>query len=288
MLSYRHSFHAGNHADLLKHSALLVLLGHLLRKDKPFVCIDTHSGAGRYALDSDEARKTGEAGTGILRLLDVCQKGEITHPVLRQLAGLVVPQRETERAGVESCGTDAPGAMIYPGSPAIAMACLRDEDRLHLCELHNREVEVLRAGFSHDKRVHIHHRDGFEAAVALVPPTPRRGLLLIDPAYEDKQDYERVVRTVEAVYRRWATGIIAVWYPKLGQMRDRSNWLIERLSAVAPTAIAELDVKAQTAEFGMHGSGIVIINPPWRFEDTMTEVSQELRKVCTEDRSKRS
>lgn len=275
MLSYRHSYHAGNHADLLKHASLLVLLGHLLKKDKPFVCIDTHSGAGRYALDSDEARKTGEAGTGILRLLDACQRGDTVHPVLRQLVGLVDPQ----------AGADTPGTMIYPGSPAIAMTSLRGEDRLHLCELHNREIEVLRAGFSHDKRIHIHHRDGFEAAIALVPPTPRRGLMLIDPAYEDKQDYERVVRTVEAVYRRWATGILAVWYPKLGQARDRSDWLIEKLSAVAPTAIADLDVKAQTAEFGMHGSGMVVINPPWRFEATMTEVSRELRKICTEKRS---
>lgn len=276
MLSYRHSFHAGNHADLLKHSALLVLLGHLLSKDKPFVCIDTHSGAGRYALDSDEARKTGEAGTGILRLLDVCERGDTLHPVLRQLVGLVVPQP----------GADTPGAMIYPGSPAIAMASLREGDRLHVCELHNKEIEVLRAGFSYDKRVHIHHRDGFEAAIALVPPMPRRGLMLIDPAYEDKEDYERVVRTVEAVYRRWATGIIAIWYPKLGLARDRSEWLIEKLSAVAPIAITDLDVKAQTAEFGMHGSGMVIINPPWRFEDTMTEVSRQLRTICTENRSK--
>src|SRR5690554_4115670 len=276
MLSYRHSFHAGNHADLLKHSALLVLLGHLLKKDKPFVCIDTHSGAGRYALDSDEARKTGEADTGVLRLLEVSQRGGTLHPVLRQLLGLVVSQPAAERSGVEKQGADALGAtMIYPGSPAIAMACLRDEDRLHLCELHNREVEVLRAGFSYDKRVHIHHRDGFEAAIALVPPTPRRGLMLIDPAYEDKQDYERVVRTVEAVHRRWATGIIAIWYPKLGKARDRSDWLIEQLSTVAPSAIVDLDIKAQTAEFGMHGSGMVVINPPWRFEDTMAEVSQE-------------
>ena len=155
-----------------------------------------------------------------------------------------------------------------------------------MSELHNKEIDVLRAGFSHDKRVHIHHRDGFEAAIAIAPPTPRRGMMLIDPPYEEKQDYDRVVRTVEAVYRRWATGIIAVWYPKLAEARDRSDWLIERLREVAPVAVTELEVKPQAARFGMYGSGMVVINPPWQFEEVMMSVSQQLRRICAEDRSK--
>ena len=269
MLSYRHSFHAGNHADLLKHASLLVLLAHLRQKEKPFVCIDTHSGAGRYALNSEQARKTGEAAGGILRLLQACEREPAMHPVLQQLAALVELQPDA---------TD-PSAVIYPGSPAIAQAALREHDRLHLCELHNHEVRILRAGVGSDARVHVHHRDGFEAAVALVPPTPRRGLMLIDPAYEDKQDYERVVRTVTAVHRRWATGIIAVWYPRLGRARDRSDWLTQRLANVGPHTVAELDVMPQTAEFGMHGSGMLIINPPWQFAETMLGVSQQLRDL---------
>jgi len=254
MLSYRHAFHAGNHADVLKHLVLLALLQQLRSKDKPFACMDTHSGNGFYEMDSAEARKTGEAGQGILRLWPRADSLSFQDGLLRDYFQLLRQHNSTE-------------LNLYPGSPAIMQSQLRDQDRLTLMELHTTEIEQLRQNFRRDGRISIHHRDGFEGAVALSPPTPRRGLMLIDPAYEDKSDYQRAVKTVQAVHQRWSTGIIALWYPKLGRSRDQSDWLKHKLRAIAGQAVIELDVAPQAEEFGMHGSGMLIVNPPWQFAE---------------------
>jgi 23S rRNA (adenine2030-N6)-methyltransferase len=148
-------------------------------------------------------------------------------------------------------------------------------------ELHSSEIEALRSNFHFDSRIGIHHRDGFEGAIALTPPTPRRGLVLIDPAYEDKSDYQRVAKTVKEVHRRWATGMIAVWYPMLGRSRDHSPALIQQLKSLPDVRVMELTVGNQTEEFGMHGSGMILVNTPWQFgklvDAAMNEVASCLK-----------
>lgn len=258
MLSYRHSFHAGNHADILKHLTLITLLDKLRSKDKPFVFIDTHSGSGLYDLQSDQARKTGEAESGAGRIWQ--QTG--TDPCLQ--------------AYLEMLREYNPGSRLrrYPGSPAIAQGRLRADDRMILMELHNNEIELLRANFQHDARISIHHRDGFEGVVALSPPPVRRGLVLIDPAYELREDYDLAVKTCEKLLRRWAQGIVVVWYPLLGKTRDRGAWLRDRFGQKKFPDLLNLEllVGEQSADTGMHGSGMLIINTPWQ-TDQLLEAS---------------
>jgi 23S rRNA (adenine2030-N6)-methyltransferase len=265
MLSYRHSFHAGNHADILKHLTLVALLEKMRAKDKPFVFMDTHSGSGLYDLQSDAARKTGEAAQGIALLWER-MKGPAD-------------------AGVLQCYLDVlhsfnTGSRLrrYPGSPAIALSLLREQDRMILMELHNQEIELLRANFQHDARAAIHHRDGFEGALALTPPTPRRGLLLMDPAYEVKTDYEQVVSCCEKLQQRWPQGVIALWYPMLGKARDRSEWLRSRFTQkkFRDVLCLELTAGEQTDDLGMHGSGMIVLNTPWQLDRQMELTLQEL------------
>ncbi len=266
MLSYRHAYHAGNHADVLKHLTLLAILQQLRIKDKPFVGIDSHSGNGFYNLGSEPAKKTGEAAQGFLRLWQQREKFRGTDLVGDYL-NLV--------AGFNPVDT---GASIgnYPGSPAIMQSQLREDDQLILMELHSTEIDHLRDNFKRDSRISMHHRDGFEGAVALTPPMPRRGLLLMDPAYENKADYQQAIKTVQAVHRRWPTGIIALWYPMLGQSRDLSGLVKQKLGNVADSVSIELTVAPQSDEFGMHGSGMLILNPPWQLAE---RVNAALKKV---------
>lgn len=269
MLSYRHAYHAGNHADVLKHLTLLATLQQLRNKDKPFVAIDTHSGNGFYNLSSEPARKTGEAAQGFLRLWQTRSKLQGTDLVSDYL-DLV--------AGLNPVDT---GSAIghYPGSPAIVQSQLRDDDHAILMELHSTEIEHLRENFKREPRISIHHRDGFEGAVALTPPTPRRGLLLMDPAYENKADYQQAIKAVLAVHRRWPTGIIALWYPMLGQARDLSALVKHKLGVVADSVSIELSVAPQSDEFGMHGSGMYIINPPWQLAERVNAALNQIRPL---------
>lgn len=265
MLSYRHGYHAGNHADVLKHIVLLGLLQKLLAKEKPFTYLDSHSGAGLYDLGSDFARMNAEYKSGITPLWRSCPTDPLLGSYLAHIRAFNNPN--------ELC--------LYPGSPALALACLREQDRMHLLELHTSEVEVLRDNFAGDKRVSVHHRDAYEGLLALTPPEPRRGLALIDPAYEDKQDYQRVVTTMTGMHRRWPVGIIALWYPLLAKQRDRSDWLKSAVSrAGLPEVLSlELDVGIQEEEFGMHGSGMLIVNTPWQFQE---QLQATLGELCTE------
>jgi len=272
MLSYRHAYHAGNHADVLKHLVLLALLLQLRSKEKPFVVIDSHAGNGFYTLDSAQARKTREAESGALPLWQQHKQQPFGQPLLRDYMDLI--------AGFNPL-SDARQLAVYPGSPAIIQSQLREQDRLAVMELHSSEIEALRSNFHFDSRIGIHHRDGFEGAIALTPPTPRRGLVLIDPAYEDKSDYQRVAKTVKEVHRRWATGMIAVWYPMLGRSRDHSPTLIQQLKSLPDVRVMELTVGNQSEEFGMHGSGMILVNTPWQFgklvDVAMNEVASCLK-----------
>ena len=262
MLSYRHSFHAGNHADVLKHIVLLGVLKKLCAKDKAFSYIDSHSGAGMYDLLSSNALMNAEYESGISRLW----KHDFKNALLQDYL-----------ACVRSFNEDGE-LRFYPGSPAFALWSARSQDRLQLLDLQPEELGVLQYYLGRDERVSIHQRDAFEGLLALTPPEPRRGLALIDPSFEQKEDYQRVVNVAKKVMRRWPVGIMAIWYPILASDRDRSPWLKaalqrEKLSSVMSI---ELRVAEQAQEYGMHGSGMLLINTPWQFSALMQDVFEEV------------
>lgn len=253
MLSYRHGFHAGNFADVLKHVVLTHLLLDLTRKPAPLCYLETHAGAGRYDLASDQAQKTGEFRDGIGRLW---------------LAGGLPPGLAPYLEAVRALNPD--GALrVYPGSPRIARHWLRPGDRMVLAELHGSDYPLLKAQFAGDRQVAVHHMDGYQGLKAFLPPQEKRGLLLLDPAYEVKDEYDRLPAALRAAYPHWRNGVYAVWYPILTRVgADRF------LAALAATGIrkmllAELTVRPAAATAGMGGCGMVVVNPPWRLEETL-------------------
>lgn len=282
MLSYRHAFHAGNHADVLKHVVTMQLLRYLGQKDTPYMYIDTHAGAGVYALDSQYAAKNAEYETGIGRLWD---RKDLPAPLAEyvQLVKAMNPSGKMRH---------------YPGSPYLAERTMREEDRIRLFELHPTEIRVLEENFrkqqahaaaqgqrpARGKRVMVLKGDGFAGLKALLPPPSRRGLVLIDPPYEVKDDYRQVTDTLKDALSRFATGTYAVWYPLLQRIESRrlpeklkqlpaNNWLNVTLSTGSPSPDG----------FGLKGSGMFVLNPPWTLEPMLREVMPYLAKVLGTD-----
>lgn len=259
MLSYLHGFHAGNFADVHKHLLLNLLFESLNRKHKPWSYLETHSGRAHYDFSDERALKTAEFRDGIGRLWNAG-----TLP-----AGL--------QAYVEQVRALNPDGTLrfYPGSPTLAAQAAREADQIRLMELHPNEVDVLRQVFKRDERVAVHHRDGYEGVGALLPPTPRRGLVLIDPAYEVKEEYAQLVRFVVKALKRWPTGIYAIWYPLLAA--DRWQTMLAQLKnqVQAPILRSELRL-AEPAERGMYGSGMLVINPPWQLDSAIAEATAPL------------
>jgi 23S rRNA (adenine2030-N6)-methyltransferase len=265
MLSYRHAFHAGNHADVFKHLVLTLIVRSLKDKDKPFFCLDTHSGAGRYDLHSDLARKNREYETGIAKLRN------------RQGLPEICSDYITAVAAVNPGG----GSRYYPGSPRILRHCLRPGDRLALCEIHPREVETLNAEFTGDKQVKVHELDAYQSLKALLPPPERRGLVHIDPAYELKDERQRLLDAVKEGYCRWPTGIYAVWHPI--QDRYAADDFLRRFQrlGIRKMLAAELSVLDQDESQRLVGSGMVVINPPWKLEGQLHELLPRLWEVLS-------
>ncbi len=282
MFSYRHGFHAGNHADVLKHMVLVQLLAYLNQKDAAYMVIDTHAGAGVYQLDSEYASKSGEFENGIARLWE-----------RDDAPGIVSDYLEVIRAMNPS------GRLRhYPGSPFIAERVMREQDRLRLFELHSSDIRLLEDnvrkleahqaanGIRHSargKRVMIQRADGFAGLKALLPPPSRRGLVLIDPPYEDKDDYRKVKAAIEDAQRRFATGTYAIWYPVLGRLE--SQQLPERLKriAVADWLHVTLSIGAPAEGRGLHSSGMFIINPPWTLEASLQQAMPWLADALGRD-----
>ena len=271
MFSYRHGFHAGNHADVLKHVMLVQMLSYLTAKDAPLWFVDTHAGAGVYSLEGAFAQKKGEFKTGIARLW-----GQKSLPPA--LAGYLDQVRKLNK-------DDA--LRHYPGSPQIALQMLRDQDRLQLFEMHTTESEVLQKQYADVKRkVSVQPTDGFAALKAVLPPASRRGMVLIDPSYEDKADYARVVEAMRDALQRFATGAYAVWYPQV--QRPESKDLPGLLQQLAPKGWlhATLKVMAPARDgLGLHGSGMFVFNPPWTLEEALSPVMPVLVKLLGQDRS---
>ncbi len=265
MLSYRHAFHAGSHADVLKHFIEVQLLRYLAQKDKPFWYIDTHAGAGCYSLDSGYAAQNAEYRSGIALLWD---RDDLPAP----LAEYVALVKRINQDGQMK---------LYPGSPLVALEILREQDRMRLFELHPTDSEILQQNFAgHGSKVLIQAADGFAALKALLPPPPRRALVLIDPPYEDKQDYQRVVSALREGLKRFAGGVYAVWYPQL--QRAEAKQLPEQLKQLPVKSWLNVALSVQEPGedgFGMYGSGVFILNPPWLLHGVLQEVMPYLAKV---------
>ncbi|MGU3192636.1 23S rRNA (adenine(2030)-N(6))-methyltransferase RlmJ [Vibrio cholerae] len=263
MLSYRHSFHAGNHADVLKHIVQSLILNSLQQKEKPFVYHDTHSGVGRYDLTHEWSEKTGEYKQGIAR---VWQQDNIPAELDSYLDAIrQLNQGETLR--------------YYPGSPRVARAHLREQDRMVLTELHPSDYPLLEQEFHRDRQVSIYKEDGFARLKASLPPQERRGLVLIDPPYELAKEYRDVVRAIAQSYKRWATGIYAIWYPVVN--RCDIDDMLQGLQGLEIRKILqiELGVAPDTNERGMTGSGMIVINPPWTLESQMQTILPFLKQA---------
>ncbi|AUQ59408.1 Protein involved in catabolism of external DNA [Phaeobacter inhibens] len=265
MLSYQHIYHAGNLADVQKHALLARMLDYLTRKDKPLSYIETHAGRGLYQLDAAEAVKTGEAAAGINRLLDGSML-DAGHP----LAEAITRTRSAD------------GEKAYPGSPLIAAHLLRAEDSLNFAELHPQENAALRqALLPHGlgRRVHVHQQDGFELAQSLAPPTPRRGLMLIDPSYEVKRDYAQIPGHIAKLHRKWNVGVIALWYPILTDGTHKP--MLTALEAQNLPGALRHEVRFPPAREGhrMVGSGMFIVNAPFGTEDEARRLTKLFAKL---------
>jgi len=283
MLSYRHAFHAGNHADVLKHMVTIQLMRYLGQKDTPYMVVDTHAGGGVYALDGNYASKNAEYETGIGPLWERTDLPEAVADYVQLVKDL-----------------NPSGKMrYYPGSPYCANQVMREQDRLRLFELHTTESKILADNFrkldahaaeqgkrptSRGKRVMIERGDGFLALKALLPPPSRRALVLIDPPYEDKRDYQKVKEALQDALVRFPTGTYAVWYPVLQRIESKQfSDRLKRLGAKSWINVT-LSISSPSPDgFGLHTSGMFILNPPWTLLATLKEVMPYLVKVLGRD-----
>ena len=253
MLSYQHGYHAGNLADVHKHAVLAAALDYMTQKDKPLSYIETHAGRGAYDLAAPEALKTGEAAAGIARV----EHGFAPdHPYLHALS--------VARARF--------GATAYPGSPLVAASLLRPGDRIHLCERHPAELSALRAAME-PLGARIHAGDGYQLLRALLPPEPRRGIVVIDPSYETPEDYTDMPGVIAGILRRWNVAVVMLWYPLLSGQRHGA--MLSALEAAHPGALRhEVGFAPARAGHKMVGSGLFVINPPFGLDLRAEDVAR--------------
>lgn len=247
MLSYRHGFHAGNFADVLKHTVLVHMLDYMIQKDKPLRIIDTHAGAGVYKLSGPQAQKNREFDSGISQLWTNDQKPAA-------IARFVELVRTVNDSGA---------LQLYPGSPLLTQTLMRPIDRLFLHELHPADFQFLRDCMRDDKRIRVENEDGFASLQALLPPPDRRALVLIDPSYEVKSDYQHLVKQIIQAHKRFSTGTYAIWYPVVSRQRIDEMELALKKSGIKNIQLIEFGVHADSLEHGMTSSGMMVINPPW-------------------------
>lgn len=251
-MNYRHAFHAGNFADCMKHAVLVWLLQALARKPAGFCVLDTHAGIGRYDLTADSASRTGEWQSGIGKLVDA------PPPALADYVGLV----------------NVLG--LYPGSPAITRALLRAQDRLVCCELHPDDVATLRRHFARDPQVAVHHRDAWEALPALLPPRERRGLILIDPPYESREEFSQVTTALAAAWARFRGGVFVAWYPIKHRAPVRDFHAALKSSGIRDMLAAELWLREPLDPARLNGCGLIVVNPPFGFTESVPDILRAL------------
>lgn len=258
-MNYRHIYHAGNFADVLKHAVLALVIEHLKLKEAAFRIVDTHAGIGLYDLSSDEAQKTGEWRDGIGRLLDA--------PTPPDVAAILAPYLEVVRS--ENASSEI---LRYPGSPLIARRLMRSNDRLVVNEAHPEDASSLRALFAKDPSVKVMGLDGWTMLKAVLPPKERRGLVLIDPPFEEPGEYQRLLDGLAAAHRRFATGTFLLWYP-VKDMRASRKFLRDAAALGLPKLLnVELFVATPYADGALSGTGLVILNPPFTLEKTLARL----------------
>ena len=271
-MNYRHAFHAGNHADVIKHVAMLAICDALTAKPTPVFALDTHAGRGLYALDSNSAQRTGEAEDGIGRLL-------------AEAPGNLLIQRYLQ--AVRVCRQEH-GRMAYPGSPWLLAHALREDDRIAVCELHPEEAAQLKANFAADPRVAVHARDGYAAMKALLPPRAGetrlgRGLVLIDPPYEAQlEEFDTAFAALRDALVRWPQGCYALWYPI--KLRRTLQPMYRRAAALATKSalVVELLVRPDDSPLHMNGSGLLILNAPFQLHEKLAPALRALTEVLGE------
>ena len=257
MLAYRHAFHAGNHADVLKHIVLTLVLRYMNTKDKPYRLVDTHAGAGGYSLEGRYAQKKGEFEQGIQRLWSRDD----------------LPEAVADYVGLVRAFNPQGALEQYPGSPAFAQMLLRAKDQLRLYELHPTDFKILSSYLGGVKGAEVHNADGFECLKGQLPPSTRRAVVLMDPSYEGHGDYPRVIAALREGIARFADGVYMVWYPQVSKLEAAQ--LPKRLEALAPKGWLHVRLTVQEPNsqgFGLAGSGVFIINPPYTLHDEVLAV----------------
>lgn len=264
-MNYRHAFHAGNFADVFKHIVLTRILDRLTRKDAPFRVIDTHAGVGLYDLAGDEATRAGEWRGGVA-LLNQERMNAAAEEIAAPYRALIGDVRR------------AHGPTIYPGSPEIARRMTRPQDRLLLAEAHSDTADALRAALGRDRRVKILAQDGWTVLKAAIPPPERRGLALIDPAFEQPNEFATIARALPAAWRKWPKGVYALWYPikDVGVVERAMHEIAQ--SGVEKALRAELFIDDPAAR-GLNGCGMLIINPPWTLAEDLNALLPELARL---------
>lgn len=261
-MNYRHIYHAGNFADVFKHAVVTLIVQRLKEKPAPFAVLDTHAGTGLYDVESAEALKTGEFARGFARLAG---QGDLPAELAPYLAAV-------------AAANPAGGLRYYPGSPALVRAMLREQDRLMACELHPEDAAELKRHFHGDKQVQVHHRDGYEALGALLPPKERRGLVLIDPPFEAPDERRQVARALARAHARWPQGIYAVWHPIKGKAEAGLFHAELANTGIARQLLAEMLVLDGGDPEVLNGCGMAIVNPPFRLRETLDRVLPALHK----------
>jgi 23S rRNA (adenine2030-N6)-methyltransferase len=263
MLSYQHGYHAGNFADVMKHITLVHIMDYLTTKEKPLFYLETHAGRGLYDLKSQQAQKTKEFEAGIAQLW--AQKATLPKEFQGYLDAI-------------KAQNDPNQLRFYPGSPNIAIQRLRAIDRLILCEKHPKEFDALTHAEGTHPRLECRHTDGIESLKSLLPPIERRGLIFVDPSYEEKTEYKSIPRALGAAYKKFSTGVYCIWYPILNSTYH--DWILNALTAIGAPSILSIEwhVHPKTTE-GMKGTGMFIINPPFTLAATMKTVLTTLTKI---------
>lgn len=283
MLSYRHGFHAGNTADVFKHSVLFSFLTLYTKKGKPFTAFDLNGGAGTYNLLSEWSLQTGEAEEGIIRILNLYEENKLPKPIPEDFKNYLSFCRENYKKDFS-----------YLGSPEIMRSFLTKESNLIVVDLHTAESENLKKLYKNIANVHVHKRDYCEAFCALTPPSshrrePIRGFALFDPSYEVTSDYENIAYAIEKARNCWQAGIFLIWYPILARRKTETEKLKKRLRSLKKTPILNFEVMhhfctlenstVETENYGLQGSGIMIVNPPWGLEEKIKEIAAYMYRL---------
>jgi 23S rRNA (adenine2030-N6)-methyltransferase len=268
MLSYLHGYHAGNHADVLKHTVLTALLARLLAKDKPLRYIDTHAGAGGYDLRSSAAQRNREHEGGAAKVFDVAD----------------APSAVARWSSLVQRFNGSGALRRYPGSPWLARELLRPSDDLFLFELHPAEHRALKKATDGDGRARVLREDGLTACIGVVPPPSKRALILIDPSYELRDEHRGVIDALVKLHKRFATGVVAIWYPVIERRSVERYERAVRATGIAPIATYELTVAGEKPSGGLVGSGMFVVNPPWQLDEELDAALPWLAERLAVDR----